>query len=132
MKGLLLAVLLSFPLFAADEFVVHHQCYTPRVADTGYQLIIETGGIAGITQVKVFENSFAGAKYLGKFIVRVQETGSSTVYTGKDIRVVIGPGEYPAEIGIPSKVYRATFVLKGNDGKKHQGPLNCRSPQDPQ
>lgn len=132
MKSWLLVTLLSFPLLAADEFVVQYQCYTPRVADTGYQLTVETGGFAGITRIKVAENSFAGAKFLGQFIVRTQEAGGSTIYTGKDIKVVVGPGEYPSEIGIPSKVYKANFVLKGNDGRKHQGLLNCRSPQDPQ
>lgn len=132
MKKLLFGILLSFPLFAADEFFVVYQCYTPRIADGGYQLTVEAGGFAGITQIRLAANSFAGAKLLGRYIVKTQELNGATIFTGKDIKLAVGPGEYPSEIGIPSKVYKASFVAKGNDGKKHQGTLNCRSPQDPQ
>jgi len=132
MKKLLFVLLVGFPLLAADEFVVLYQCYTPRIVDGGYQLTVESGGFAGITQVKLAANTFAGSEFLSQYIVNMNEMSGSTIFAGKDIKLVVGPGEYPSEIGIPSKVYKASFVAKGNDGKKHQGILNCRSPQDPQ
>lgn len=123
MKKLLSLVLVSFPLMAADEFVTLYDCHTPNVADTGYQVLVETGGFAGITQVTLSASSFVGAKLLGKFIVSESEVEGNTVFQGKDIQLTVGPEE-------AGQVHEASFTAKGNNGQNYQGKLQCFSNKD--
>ena len=132
MKSWLLVAVLSFPLFAADELVAVYYCRTPNIADAGYSVTVETGGFAGITQVTLAENSFAGSTLLGRFVVKQTQQNKTQVFTGQNMKLVVGPGHHPNGIAIPHKVYDAVFVAKTRDGKNHRGQVQCWSPRDPQ
>ena len=132
MKSWLLVLFVSFPLFAADEFNTVFQCRTPNMADAGYTVTVQTGGFAGITQVTLSKVSFMGTTLLGRYIVRETQQSQNKVFTGKDIKLVVGPGHHEHGIGIPHKVYNATFSAKTNDGTTHRGQVQCWSPKDPQ
>lgn len=132
MKNWLLVVLVSFPLFAADEFVTEFNCRTPNVADAGYTVTVATGGFAGITQVTLEKVTFAGASLLGRYFVNETLEGKNRVFVGDEIKLVVGPGHRRPGIGIPGLVYDAAFSAKGQDGKLHRGQVQCWSPQDPQ
>jgi hypothetical protein len=128
MKKFLLLVLVSFPLMAADEFVTLYDCHTPNVADTGFQVLVETGGFAGTTQVTLSASNFMGSKLIGKYIVSGSEVEGSTIYQGKDIQLNVGPGFYPHYSGTDvGKVHNASFSAVGTNGKKYQGKLQCSS-----
>lgn len=45
-------------------------CTQPGLADAGYNIVLSTGGFAGITQAKVAETTFAGPKYVGTLICK--------------------------------------------------------------
>jgi hypothetical protein len=53
MKWVLFTVFLSCPLCGADQFIQMYHCKTPNVADTGYRVLVETGGFVGMTQIKM-------------------------------------------------------------------------------
>lgn len=132
MKKFLLVVLLSCPLFGADEFETVFKCHTPNIVDSGYQVTVESGGFAGMTLVIVESISFAGTTLIGKYVVHTSLENHQTIYQGKDIKLVVGQGEIPKIIGIPQKRYPAVFGLRSNEGKKHMSKLSCVSPLDPQ
>lgn len=123
MKKLLTLVLVSFPLMAADEFVTLYDCHTPNVADTGYQLVVETGGFAGITQVTLSAINFMGSKQVAKYIVTESEVEGTTVFQGKDIQLTVGPEE-------AGQVHESSFTAKGSNGKNYQGKLQCFSSRE--
>ncbi len=132
MKKFLLVVLMSCPVFGADEFETVFKCHTPNIVDSGYQVTVESGGFAGITLVIVESISFAGTTLIGKYVVHTSLENHQTIYQGKDIKLVVGQGEILKTIGIPQKRYPAVFGLRSNEGKTHRRILSCVSPLDPQ
>jgi hypothetical protein len=134
MKKFIFALLLSSaPLMAADEFNLVYDCYTPNVADAGYHIRLVTGGIAGITQAVLGEEWFGGEKNLGTFYIEDTHVNSDkNEYVGQDFTLSVSQkASSNGPVGIPQASYDATFSAKVK-GRTIQGPLACRSPQDPQ
>jgi ribosomal protein RSM22 (predicted rRNA methylase) len=108
MKSVLTAFVLGLALSAtaraqmADQMITVLKCTNKVVVpDNGLQVVVEEGGIAGLTQIKVtrfFLGRMSEKTYIAKLVPPVpHRLGAPMVYEGKDITLSVNFTTAPLE-----------------------------------
>lgn len=94
----------SYAQFGADQTKVDISCQSSnsQVRDGGFNLVIESGGLTGMTFATLSENTIMGAQVVGVFPVKRANRGMQTFYKGKNFKLsinlesIVATDEHPA------------------------------------
>jgi hypothetical protein len=97
------------------------------IMDAGTYVEIRSGGIAGITQAHVTEQTIAGPRTVGTYRVSSVRSGPSMRYVGLDFDLVI----HTEEAQLPRRGYRSELSLDRNRDGRLVRELSCEFVANP-